>query len=334
VNPSSVTTSTFRLLETATPPTPVVSVNGSVVVASDARSATFTPSAPLSASRTYSVEVFGVTDPAGNAMTSPFASSFTTSFAVGVDSDGDGFPDDVEKEGGSNPLDPASTPISVQPPITQVVSSPFSVLNTNNLEGSTNPALFVGQAASAPFSVLNMSNLAGSPNPALFVGQAASAPFSVLNTTDLAGSPNPAWFVGQATSASFAVLNGTDLSSTTDPRLFIGVVVSPFFVVQNNPVAPDPQTTVVGRLVDPDGRPIGNATVQMTLGGLVSPERQPVSLAEFQVRTNDSGQFAITNLPANIPGVRLSRDSTSLSGPVVTAAGGIVDLGDVVVQRR
>jgi protocatechuate 3,4-dioxygenase beta subunit len=291
-------------------------LDGSVVVAGDARSATFTPSAALLASRTYRVEVFGVTDTAGTGMTSPFASFFITSFIVGVDSDGDGFPDDVESEAGSSPLDPASTPISVQPPVTEAVSPPFSVLNTSNLAGTTNPALFVGQAASAPFAVLNNTNLSGTTNPVLFVGQATSAPFAVLNNTNLSDTPNPVLFVGQATSAPFAVLNNTDLSDTTNPALFIGQAVSPFFVVLNNPAAPDPQTTVVGRLVDSDGRPIRNAIVQVSLNGPVPSEGLPVARAEFQVRTNESGRFAITSAPANVPAIR------------------VVDVGDVVVQRR
>jgi hypothetical protein len=529
------------------------------------------------------------------------------------DADGDSFPDVVEIEVGSNSLDPASTPITVQPPVLEAVSAPFSLLNitnlgdaidpalfvgqavgapfsllnTSNLAGATDPALFLGEAVSAPFSLLNTSNLTGATDPVLFVGEAASASFSVLNTSNLAGTTDPALIVGHATSAPFAVLNNTNLSGTTDPVLFIGEVVSPFFVVDNNIppqapaaltpasaqttsgqreqtaadlprvtitapadratvfhgqtldvvvdaavngsgvsellvngsvlaqdasapyrftvtvpasiseltleasirdaqgtltmsspvrllVVPDPHTTVIGRLVDADGRPVANENVRVAVSGLraeffdsaaplsalpdlrgqaptrtglvsainarmtggvfgidpyglgmdpdyaarftgyitietsgeytfqlgvddgarlvvggetvvqmpsgtsvfqtrsgsiplaaglvpieityyqslgdaelqllyeppgealqvVPPKRLQVTPDELQVRTNDLGQFAISNVPANVPAIRLSGDSGYLSGPVTPAAGGVVDVGDVVVQRR
>jgi hypothetical protein len=216
---------------------------------------------------------------------------------IAPDADGDSFPDVVENEAGSNPLNPASTPISVQPPITQVVSVPFSVLNTNNLAGSTNPALFIGQAAGAPFAVLNTSDLSGTSNPALFVGQAASAPFAVLNNTNLNGTTNPALFVGQATSAPFAVLNNTDLNGTTNLSVFIGQAVSPFFVVQN---------VVFEPALEAAGNDAGVAILPMD-HAVLAPDGSASYL--FTV-------IVPVDLPSNILFI------------------GIVGVGDVVVQRQ
>jgi hypothetical protein len=216
---------------------------------------------------------------------------------IAPDADGDSFPDVVENEAGSNPLDPASTPISVQPPITQVVSVPFSVLNTNNLAGSTNPALFIGQAAGAPFAVLNTSDLSGTSNPALFVGQAASAPFAVLNNTNLNGTTNPALFVGQATSAPFAVLNNTDLNGTTNLSVFIGQAVSPFFAVQN---------VVFEPALEAAGNDAGVAILPMD-HAVLAPDGSASYL--FTV-------IVPVDLPSNILFI------------------GIVGVGDVVVQRQ
>src|SRR5262249_27600341 len=186
--------------------------------------------AALRPSRTARVDVFGVADRAGNSMGGPFASSFTTLSVVGVDTDGDGFPDDVEAEAGSNPLDPASTPIGMQP-VTDAGSAPFSVLNTSSLAGSSDPALFVGQATSAPFAVLNTSTVRDTTDPTLFVGQATSAPFAVLNTSTVRDTTDPTLFVGQATSAPFAVLNTSTVRDSTHPALFIPPPPPPPFPV-------------------------------------------------------------------------------------------------------
>src|SRR5262249_911481 len=67
---------------------------------------------------------------------------------------------------------------------------------------------------------------------------------------------------------------------------------------------------------------------------VVPPERLLTSPGELQVQTDASGRFEITNVPANIPAIRVSSDQGILSGPVSPAAGGVVDLGDVVVPRQ
>ncbi|HZL98682.1 MAG TPA: Ig-like domain-containing protein, partial [Planctomycetota bacterium] len=153
---------------------------------------------------------------------------------VEPDADGDNFPDVVENEVGSNPLDPASTPLTVQPPVTEAVSAPFSLLNTSNLADTADPLLLVGEAVSAPFSLLNTSNLAGTTDPGLFVGEAVTAPFAVLNTTNLDG--------------------------TTDLAVFVGEAVSPFFVVQN--------TTTPSGQASSEALSISNARQQSATVGL------------------------------------------------------------------
>ncbi|MEE8523116.1 MAG: Ig-like domain-containing protein, partial [Thermoanaerobaculia bacterium] len=57
---------------------------GTLAVGSDRRTLTFTPAALLDADTTYSIDVAGFTDLAGNAMV-PFASSFTTSASSAAD---------------------------------------------------------------------------------------------------------------------------------------------------------------------------------------------------------------------------------------------------------
>jgi hypothetical protein len=53
-----------------------IRVNGSITVAADGLSITFTPNAPLSVNTRYSVQMFNITDLAGHATS--FFSAFTT----------------------------------------------------------------------------------------------------------------------------------------------------------------------------------------------------------------------------------------------------------------
>jgi len=72
IDRNRVDSSGFRLLNASFQP-----VAGTIAVAVDALSATFTPAATLTASSLYRVQVFNVTDLVGNAVQS-FSSSFTT----------------------------------------------------------------------------------------------------------------------------------------------------------------------------------------------------------------------------------------------------------------
>ena len=64
--------STFRVLNPS-----FVPIAGTIAVAADALSATFTPSAPLAGNSLHRVQVFSVPDLAGNVVQS-FSSTFTT----------------------------------------------------------------------------------------------------------------------------------------------------------------------------------------------------------------------------------------------------------------
>ncbi len=61
---------------------PYGAITGGVTASSDGLSVTFSPSVPLTSNTTYTVQVNGVRDVAGNLMTTPFTSTFTTSAAV------------------------------------------------------------------------------------------------------------------------------------------------------------------------------------------------------------------------------------------------------------
>ena len=72
IQPGTVTTATFRLLFNGNP------VAGTVIVAPDGRSATFTPAATLNPSSSYQIQVnSSVTDLAGQTL-SFFVANFTT----------------------------------------------------------------------------------------------------------------------------------------------------------------------------------------------------------------------------------------------------------------
>ena len=72
IDRNRIDSSGFRVLNPSFAP-----IAGSIAVAADALSATFTPSSPLTAASLYRVQVFSVFDLAGNNISS-FSSSFTT----------------------------------------------------------------------------------------------------------------------------------------------------------------------------------------------------------------------------------------------------------------
>jgi hypothetical protein len=72
INPVTVTTSTFTVGRNSTG----VRIEGSISVAADGRSATFTPATPLLPNTGYFVQAFNITDLAGRQLS--FFSSFTT----------------------------------------------------------------------------------------------------------------------------------------------------------------------------------------------------------------------------------------------------------------
>ncbi|HEY5764552.1 MAG TPA: Ig-like domain-containing protein, partial [Candidatus Deferrimicrobiaceae bacterium] len=91
IDPSSLNTGTFRVLDSAMVPLP-----GVVTYNETSRTATFSPAGPLSYGNLYTVEVgTGVEDLAGNGMATAYRWTFTTeASAPDSDDDGVGDPDD------------------------------------------------------------------------------------------------------------------------------------------------------------------------------------------------------------------------------------------------
>jgi Big-like domain-containing protein len=75
INPLTVTGTTLQVLDNTT----FTLVEGSVVVAADRRSATLTPRAALAPLTLYTIQAFGITDLAGQAIP-----GLSTSFTTGV----------------------------------------------------------------------------------------------------------------------------------------------------------------------------------------------------------------------------------------------------------
>ena len=164
--PASVNATTFRLNAGATSITGAVSLNGST--------ATFTPSGPLSYATTYTARVTtGVSDPAGNHLTSDFVWTFTTEPAP------DTTPPTVTG------ITPAANATGVDPGVnvTATFSEPVDVASVNG----TTFRLTVG--ASTVTGVVTLSGLMATFNPSSPL--AYSTTYSARVTTgvqDLAGN--------------------------------------------------------------------------------------------------------------------------------------------------
>jgi hypothetical protein len=124
------------------------------------------------------------------------------------DTDGDGFPDGVEIEIGSNPLDEWVTPLNIGLPFTEVAGGFFSIPNTTDLRAELNEA--VGTA----FSILNMADpsQAPTPDPGVRVNEAVGASISILNLADPSQTPpgvtpDANVFVGETTSPPVSIKN-------------------------------------------------------------------------------------------------------------------------------
>ncbi len=108
-----------------------------------------------------------------------------------LDSDGDGFPDGVEIEIGSNPCDVYVTPLTITLPFMEAIGGPFSILNTIDLRGEPN------EVVGPLISVLNLADPSQTPqgtppDASVFVGETASPPVSIRNTAALTGNVPPA----------------------------------------------------------------------------------------------------------------------------------------------
>jgi len=125
-----------------------------------------------------------------------------------LDTDGDGFPDGVEIEIGSNPLDECVTPLTIALPFTEVAGGFFSILNTTDLRVELN------EAVGTPFSILNLADpsQAPSPDPGALVNEAIGATISILNLADPSQTPPGAppdanVFVGETASPPISIRN-------------------------------------------------------------------------------------------------------------------------------
>lgn len=110
------------------------------------------------------------------------------------------------------------------------------------------------------------------------------------------------------------------------------------------PTGPERQKMVVtdgavirGRLVLPDGKPVGSAEV----GLMTHSRRSGTTLPEVRIGTNDDGKFAITNVPPGriwdlYPKME-SLAARGIGGSTVVCEtkddGEVVDLGDIVIRK-
>src|SRR5271157_3460001 len=205
-------------------------VAGSVTPSSDGLSATFTPSSLLQANTTYNITVNGVRDAAGNLMTVPFTSSFTTGTSL------DQNPPQIVQ---TSPINGASNvPVTASVVVTfsiaidpsSVTSTSFTVVDltsgspvagTIQLDASNIPATFVPSQQldlNHSFSVTLTTDIrdlaAGNHLPAnanfgFTTGsisfEADSMTFSLMNGTSVQGGPAQA----EADSVTFSLMNGS-----------------------------------------------------------------------------------------------------------------------------
>lgn len=142
-----------------------------------------------------------------------------------ADTDGDGIPDVLEAEFGSDPLDPTSIPFIPKPP-GEAESLSFSVVNGFP---PLPPNTKTGESESVSFSVLNGFTVG---NVNINTGEAESLSFSVANGF-VVPTPNPS--TAEAESLTFSVVNGTTPPAINPPT---GEAESLTFSVSNSaPIA-------------------------------------------------------------------------------------------------
>jgi hypothetical protein len=166
-------------------------------------SATLTVSVPA---RVFGTFALVATNIAGNSNTTitPVNRFTTVDPSSRADTDGDGFPDAIEAEFGSDPLDPNSLPL-IPKSAGETESLTFAVLNAS--APPQQPA--ISEAESLTFALLN-----GTPPPGVRTGnnEAESLTFALLN-----GAPPPqtGTTITEAESLTFSLLNGTPPPSVT-----------------------------------------------------------------------------------------------------------------------
>jgi YD repeat-containing protein len=235
---------------------PSGSVPGGITPSSDGLSATFQPTQPLQSNTQYTINVVGVKDAAGNLMTKPFTSTFTTGTSLQQ------FPPQIVQTSPTNGAIsvPANTNIVVTfsipiNPSSIAAAGAFTVFDTTagtpvsgtvGLDLSDTVATFTPSQALAInhwFAVSLTTAITdlevGNPLPGnagfgfttgALTEESDSVTFSVLNAAGTT-TPPPGIISGEADSLTFAVLNG--INTTTLPTSIPGEADSLTFSVLN-----------------------------------------------------------------------------------------------------
>ncbi|MDQ2695336.1 MAG: Ig-like domain-containing protein, partial [Pseudomonadota bacterium] len=158
---------------------------GSIAVAADGRSATFTPAQPLAASTLYFVQVSGIADLAGQTLF--FFSSFTTAGAV--DAQGPQVVAVSPPDGGTN--------VAVNAPVVVRLSEPVSALSTANAIVLTNGG------GPVPGNVsLSADRMVLTFTPSALLAPSTAYSVQVAGLTDVAGNAMTAFASGFTTAAA------------------------------------------------------------------------------------------------------------------------------------
>lgn len=262
INPASVTDSTFFLAQSSTG----LRVVGTITVAVDGRSLTFTPASPLFTNASYFMQAFSITDLAGHQV------SFSSSFSTGGGTDVTG-PTVVAV---TPPAGATNVPVNAR--VVVQVNEPVSVL------GIGSNALTLTQSGSPVAGTVTLSNDRTSLTfaPATPLATSSSYNINVSGFTDLSGNPVTAF------SSSFT----TSASSTADITRPSVLSVSPL----NNATGVPVNTQVVltfSEVMDPTS--INEDTVQLTIDGFSG-----ILAGSYAVNGATVTFTPATPLPANV----------------------------------
>jgi hypothetical protein len=323
LNPISVSAGgvVLRVANTSEP------VQATATLSANLRTIVVDPVISLEAHTQYTIQVSGATDSTG-LLASLFSTTFTTGDAlppppvtqIAQDTDGDLFPDVVEVEAGSNPFDPATTPVTIQSPLTQALSGPFSVLNVSSSES----AAVSGEAVSVAFAVLNSSG-AGDSGGASASGEVVGAVFAVLNIT---GSGDSSSALREVVGPAVSVLNTSAVGDPGSLAVFVGEAVGPSFSVENAPpssgaaaqlqslFASGPPVVTILSPVD-GANVLEGQTLRVVVESAVEGLAATLFVNDTAVELDDSLPYVFTfTVPANIAGLTLGASVMTDQGDV------------------
>jgi YD repeat-containing protein len=279
----------------------------------------------------------------GNGSSDPFPSPANTLAILAFydpDTDGDGWPDSVERALDSDPNDPLSTPkVSAS---LAALSRLIALLNTTSLSDVS--GVYSGNAASRSISVLNTTNL-DVPGSTLFAGQANSAIISILNTTDVTDLASTL-YIGQAVSSMVSIANGPQFSPVrisdivmnvdnhgSQPQLVLRGSQSESKVMEGQTIS-----------VELPGKPGGNSEARLIVDGTVfASENSASSTTEFIVPSGKK-QLEVRGVVLDTSGSAAAAGSltldvtpdpkTTLRGRVIGEDGKPINGAQVVAQLR